>query len=600
MSRIETIFNAYCESVNEVAEDFEDFINFEVNENDEVIALELFDSDYDYFPFVAKIGEFIGEFKHLKHLDIEVDETYFRLNTQPLCDLTALQTISISCHSGVGDLSFVQKMSNLTSIYMLNTSIHNIQPLADKIHLTSISLPDARVQDITPLRHLSNLRTIDFSFNKIENIDALLHCQKLQSISLDNNQIRSINVLQHLHELHTISISNNQLSDLNPLRYLNKITSLSAYDNQISNVDFLENLTNIKHLNLRNNQIANIDYLKNYTQLSTLDISNNPIQSIDCLQHLTNLTSLYASNLNLTIKDDFELKSMLIKADFSHCNLRNVAFLTNQKKLRELDLSYNQISDIDGFKGFHDLLTFKLRANNIHKAIDIAQFLRLRFLDLRDNLFANAVFKFPSPKLQELVANDFLQKGNREAALAYYYFDKYNTRQHIRSQFDIQLYLLKRLSERDSPFVYHLQLKLLKTLNAQPAYTEQARQLSAKRQNIILNIKDRPVEKPTTTERLPYYFANPSGFHDMFLPTMKKLFDEERELLKGVFVPPKPKKPKYYQRKTESKNDTLLIVVITIIVVAFVGIIASTLGAQAALPFMLLAKLIMYIISKAD
>ena len=599
MSRIEMIFNAYCESV-QVAEDFEDFINYEVNENDEVTALELFDSDYDSFPFVTKIGDFVGEFKHLKHLDIEVNDEYFRLNTRPLSDLTALQTISISLLSGVDDLSFVQKMHFLRSISISLTAIHDIQPLADKIHLTSISLPSARVQDITALRHLSNLTTIDFSSNKIENIDALLHCQKLQSINLDYNQIRSINVLQHLHELHTISISNNQLSDLNALRYLNKITSLSAYDNQISNVDFLENLTNINHLNLRNNQITNIDYLKNYTQLSTLDISNNPIQSIDCLQHLTTLTSLYASNLNLTIRDNFELKSILINADFSHCNLRNVAFLANQNRLIELNLSYNQISDIDCFKGFHNLSTFKLRANNIHKVIDIAQFLRLRYFDLRDNPFANAVFKFPSLKLQELVANDFLQKGNREAALAYYYFDKYNTRQHIRSQFDIRLYLLKRLSERDSPFVYHLQLKLLETLNTQPAYTEQERQLKAKRLDIILNIKDRPVEKPTTTERLPYYFANPSGFHDMFLPTMKKLFDEERALLKGVFVPPKPKKRKYYQRKTESKSDTFLITVITILVVAFVGIIAGTIGAQAALPFMLLAKLIMYIISKAD
>ena len=642
MNHIEKLFNKYHPSgFND--DDFEDYVYHEVNEEGEVITLELFDSEYDAFPFVNKIGEFIGEFKHLKHLEIDVYDSIFPLNNlQALSDLTALQTISIDCNTEIKDLSFAQNMSNLTSISLFSSAISDLQPLSDKYQLMSISLPNAHIRDISPLRHLSNLTFINFNNNQIDNIDALLHCQKLQSIHADNNQIRSVSVLQNLYDLTTISLSNNQLSNLNDLRYLNKITSLTVNDNQISSIDFLEQLTNITRLFLHNNRISDIDYLKNCPQLRTLNISNNsvggiailtglqdlkelyisnnPIRSIEALQDLPALHTLNASHLGLFINDNFQLKSQLVEADFSHCNLHNIDFLSNQKKLQQLNLSHNQISDINQLKGFNDLLNLKLQSNHIHEVIDIKQFVRLQLIDLRGNSFGNKIFNstiapqhstadnseeiLPAAEavsmiyLQKLVATAFLQKGDREAALAYYYFDKYSQRQFVRSQFDVRLYLLKQLSKRDSPFVYHLQLKLLKTLDNQFAYTQEELKSKANYLDIILNIKSRFVEKPKTTERLPYYFSNFNGFEDMFLPTLQQLFAEEQEIMKGVFVNPRPNKPKYYQRKTKSDNDTALIVVVTIAIVVLVGISAAAVGTGSVVFIMAIIKLLFYFINK--
>ena len=70
MNKLKEIFSHYYSNQGFVDE-YQYFISHEVNANNEVISLEIYDSEYQEFPFIHNIGDFIGEFKQLKYLEID-------------------------------------------------------------------------------------------------------------------------------------------------------------------------------------------------------------------------------------------------------------------------------------------------------------------------------------------------------------------------------------------------------------------------------------------------------------------------------------------------------------------------------------------------
>ena len=653
MKNVQEIFAKFC-SNQYLIDNYEQFLSYETNDENEVISLELFDSDYHGdFPFINQLALFISHFKKLKALEIDI---WGKIITtfQPLSDLQELETIYVASNTEISDLQFVMQMKNLKSIYLQNSNIQDISELANNKKLTYIGLPFSQIQDISSLRDLPELTSINFNNNQISKIDGLQYCPKLQQIYLNNNQIQSIDSLQSLYELTHLSVSNNQISALSALRYLNKIEFLELRNNQISDIDFLDNFKALRNLDVTNNritqissikechqltflriaenQIENIDFLEANQSLLRLNISKNPIRSVEVLSTLKSVENLFASHINFQISDDFQFQSQLSKLVLSHCQLKKVDFLLNQKKLQQVNLSNNQIENIDGFERLKALQSLNLQNNTITEAIPY-QFLKLAAIDLRGNKFGNQLFGNFSPyyksstvhytdifqeiaadekaeirDLRQLIADNLLAKGEKEAALAAYYFDAAeiypNTKRNL---LDVRIYLLKHLANQNSPFVFTLQERLNQTLRLHFASTDAERELKAYYADLIENIADRNIEKPSMhADFYAYFFYERTLAHEAdFAPIVERLFKEEDILVRDILIQSQPKpRTKRYERKT-SANDSnefagcivWLALMILLGILMFAGLIPMEV-LRAMVFVMAIVKLIFYLSEK--
>lgn len=631
MKDFETIFAYYCANPYAL-ESLDYFVDYEVDANNEVVSLEIYDSEYyDLFPITDRLGEFIGEFKKLKRLEIEGE--YVIKDLSHLSDLQALEFISIESMTKIDSLEFVKNMMNLKSLYLASSDIKNIDALADKKQLTNVSLPYAQIQDITALHDLLELVWVNFYNNAIENIDGLKRCQKLTSINVGNNQITSIAALQTMPELTYLNITNNKIEDLTPIESLDKLNRIDAANNRIKNIIFLANLKELTFLNIANNKVTaigsinecrqlsylniadnlieNIDFLTAKKSLKELHISNNPIRSISVLSRLSGLNNLYMSHLKTAyFYDGFQFQSKLTKLNLSHCNIENVAFLSNQNKITELNLSNNQISHFGNPEYFPVLEYLNLEHNQIHTVFPICHFNALRTVDLRGNPFGNKLFipytnsnyryydatdikaeELGTKKdLEKLMADYYLENEDFEAALAYFYLDNVDHHPQIQKQhINISIYYLKYLHNRNSPLFYNIRKKIFQTLSYN--FSSKAEQgLRDYYSDIVQNIDKRTIAKPSEKIyfiqlHLHRYSEYISSYDNRLIPTLNRLIAEEKEVLKPFII--KPKAQKRYQSKPQ--NNELLspeetvgcIAFILFMLVLFVMILTDSISGEA-------------------
>ncbi|XP_065174216.1 chaoptin-like [Atheta coriaria] len=168
-----------------------------------------------------------------------------------------------------------------------------------------------KIGAITSLSKLVGVTTLDLSNNNITSIsNELITANKnIQHLNLSNSQISQI-ALGRLPSLEIVDLSNNYLVS-------------------ISNRMFPE-ISAIKHLNISNNQINQIypNTFANMQSLEHLDLSHNQIKHM----HIASLHGLlHLQSLNLSYNQVTVDKYLIF----------------NTPQLSFLDISYNNLSDID-------------------------------------------------------------------------------------------------------------------------------------------------------------------------------------------------------------------------------------------------------------
>jgi internalin A len=173
----------------------------------------------------------------------------------------AKRTVEVLLHrSGTSDCHEAEQI--LSSRTNLRLSLNNISDF-----------------DLSPLQILTHLTTLYLGENQISNLSPLKTLSHLTTLHLNDNQISDLSPLQSLTNLTTLNLRNNQISDLSPLQTLANLTSLNLRNNQISDPSPLQTLTNLTSLNLHNNQIT---YQSSPLQLLrqewlSITLSTNPI-----------------------------------------------------------------------------------------------------------------------------------------------------------------------------------------------------------------------------------------------------------------------------------------------------------------------------------
>ena len=268
----------------------------------------------------------------------------------------------------------IRGLTNLTDLYLDNNKIENIEPIKGLTHLTNLGLNTNKIDNIEILRGLTNLTYLGLDSNKIDNIEILkgltyltnlrLNSNRIENIEplrelinltylgLDSNKIENIEPLRGLINLTDLYLNSNKIENIEPLRELTNLTSLYLNSNKIENIEPIRGLTNLTYLGLDSNKIENIEPLRGLINLTDLYLNSNKIENIEPLRGLTNLNKLYLYNNKIVNIDPLEDLINLYELDLEENKITNIEALTGLTSLNKLNLEYNEIEDISPLDSF--------------------------------------------------------------------------------------------------------------------------------------------------------------------------------------------------------------------------------------------------------
>ena len=178
---------------------------------------------------------------------------------------------------------------------------------------------------------------LSLSDSNISDLTGLEYCTGLTNLNLNGNQISGISALSRLYNVEVLDLSGNQISDL------------SAFGKLAINEEFED--SKLTSLDLSNNQISgSAGEISYFDHLTDIDLSGNQITSVGLVK-LKNLTSLNLSD------------NLLGSGESS--TFHALSYLSRLTTLSDLDLSNNQIDNIDQLTTLTNLTKLKLEDNQL-------------------------------------------------------------------------------------------------------------------------------------------------------------------------------------------------------------------------------------------
>ncbi|XP_075162124.1 artichoke [Haematobia irritans] len=299
------------------------------------------------------------------------------------------------------------------------TYIHN--PMLETLN---ISINELEIIHPATFRNLDRLFEVDVSYNQllemipglpkiVERISVrgnrIAHLPASKSLNLPNLRMldMSMNRLEHLPkyafqglpQLRVLSLANNHLRSLDDTVFIGSfhLELLHMQENQLMAIDerALLPLAELRNLNLNANKLSSItdNLFSNNTKLEQLDLSRNGIKSISALA--------------------FDAQKSLEYIDLSANALTDMSIsLANLMSLKDVDLSYNQITHINSevVSAWRQVVEIRL-SNNLITELRRGTFrnlFKLQYLDLSSNEIQHVE---PGalknlPELQEFVLAD--------------------------------------------------------------------------------------------------------------------------------------------------------------------------------------------------
>ncbi|XP_066291972.1 protein phosphatase 1 regulatory subunit 7-like isoform X1 [Branchiostoma lanceolatum] len=206
---------------------------------------------------------------------------------------------------------------------------------------------DLHAEDITRIHNLekfTRMRILDLSCNHLTTIENLEQNKDLRELKLYGNKITEVKNLDRLQELASLQLQHNRIRRLGKgLSCLRKLKILRIDSNDISQLEGKELTAN--------------------SQLTHLDVSCNKLQELAAVNCLPHLEELNASNNRLAA-------------------IRNMRC----KKLQDLDLSTNFLTDLSGLKDLNSLTTLNLATNRLSSLTAIGKLRHLQELNVSNNL----------------------------------------------------------------------------------------------------------------------------------------------------------------------------------------------------------------------
>ncbi|KAG8510761.1 Leucine-rich repeat-containing G-protein coupled receptor 4 [Galemys pyrenaicus] len=272
-------------------------------------------------------------------------------------------------------LSALQSL-RLDANHIISVPGDSFEGLAQLRHLW---LDDNNLTEVPvhPLSNLPTLQALTLALNKISSIPdyAFTNLSSLVVLHLHNNKIKSLG--QHcfdgLDNLETLDLNYNNLGEFpQAIKALPSLKELLFHSNSISVIPdgAFDGNPLLRTIHLHDNPLS---FVGNSAFHNLSDLHSLVIRGASLVQHFPNLTGTsHLESLTLTGTKISSISSNLCQ---------------EQKMLRTLDLSYNNIKDLPSFDGCHSLEEISLQRNQIHQIKEgtFQGLISLRILDLSRN-----------------------------------------------------------------------------------------------------------------------------------------------------------------------------------------------------------------------
>uniref|UniRef100_A0A8B9PE75 Leucine-rich repeat-containing G-protein coupled receptor 4 n=1 Tax=Apteryx owenii TaxID=8824 RepID=A0A8B9PE75_APTOW len=251
------------------------------------------------------------------------------------------------------------------------------------------------------IRRLSGLQSLRLDANHITAVpeDSFEGLVQLRHLWLDDNSLTEVPIhpLSNLPSLQALTLALNKITHIPDYAFTNlsSLVVLHLHNNKIKTIGkhCFDGLDNLETLDLNYNNLVEFpEAIKALPSLKELHLYDNPLSFVgnSAFQNLSDLHSLvirgasmvqWFPNLTGTIK----LESLTLTG--TKISSIPINLCQEQKMLRTLDLSYNNIKELSSFKGCHSLEEISLQHNQIHEITDetFQGLSSLRILDLSRN-----------------------------------------------------------------------------------------------------------------------------------------------------------------------------------------------------------------------
>jgi len=219
-------------------------------------------------------------------------------------------------------------------------------------------------------------------------------------VSVPNKNLKDVSVLSDYPNLMYIDVSVNKIETLTALKDLPFLIQLNASGNQLTEcLDFRPKLCNAE-------DASSDGHTDIGSMLTQVNLSNNNITNLQSfLKHHNFLEILLLKNNNISIIEELIDLKFLKVLDLSYNNISKIQGL-NSASIRELNLSGNQITDLNGLQDLPNLTSLNVENNCIMSLFPIAQCKNLTYINASGNKIEYArqgEFLFEIPYLNTLL-----------------------------------------------------------------------------------------------------------------------------------------------------------------------------------------------------
>lgn len=316
-------------------------------------------------------------------------------------DITALKILNLSNNEKLEEWQvqkIVQQNDSLQEIYLdgLPFQWHWIDQPHFFQQLTALSLANTGLQYIDyNVSQFSRLRYLDVSDNQLLDVFAVMHLPTLRHLNIANNLIVGGLMGSQIYSLEYFDVSNNPFNDIYSLEaflsqqtrlvalrmgeinlkgfnfsampFLSQLKELSLPASGLEGLFDLSNFSSLQYLDLSSNRLSEIWGWASLTQLRDLNLADNRLLSLSSLNPMVAL-----DNINVSGNWGFDLASLwgpqlhnLSGLFAARIGLQDIFELPlwQFSRLRELDVSGNQLQHIQGLESLQSLESLDISGN---------------------------------------------------------------------------------------------------------------------------------------------------------------------------------------------------------------------------------------------
>lgn len=260
-------------------------------------------------------------------------------------------------------------------------NIKRLDDLQYFISLDSLTIRNTGVTDFRPLESMDELMWLSIDGCEEANLEAIGRLKELVGLKLKNMPDAVIPLLEDLTSLEYLSLDGMSLDSISSMGWLARLSNLELKNTDVKKtsglsmywslyslklehcpIEVLPKLSgSLNNLELRSTYVRDLSILP--SGIRCVEIGNNDIefQTLNGLDKLSDLR-IYASDLGDTGKVIYfpELVSLTV----SNCNLEKFDFVKGPV-LRDLDLSGNKLKNINEIQNLETVINLNLSYNEI-------------------------------------------------------------------------------------------------------------------------------------------------------------------------------------------------------------------------------------------